>query len=116
MTSKPITLPTEPELAAYAAALIDRERRDAQVGLRTLIGFFGLGAIGSAVIALLVAQSHRVLALPAVVVVALIVFALGRRLFRFVRAINKLQQGWREGRLSNGELALDVARQHANGR
>ena len=115
MATEPTPIATEPDDAAYAAALIVRERRDAQAGLWTLMVFFGLGTIGSVIIAVFVARLHQGLALPLVVVVGLIFIALMRRLFRFVRALGKLQQGWRDGRLSNGELAIDVARRRTAG-
>src|SRR5579884_1299667 len=96
-----------PEEMALAQALIDRERTDARLGLRILGGFFLVSAALAAIFSFFVFHHADALTIAFAIVVVLIIFGLGRRLLRFNRAFRRVEQNWREGKLSTGQSALE---------
>ncbi len=109
--SSPITESgSSAEDTAYATALIDQERKDAQAGLITLAIFFGLGTIGSIIIEFFVVRGRSPAAIPLGILLLLIVLSIGRRVWRIARAIFKMRQAWSAGKLADGRDALAVAR------
>ena len=99
-----------PEENALAQALIERERADARLGFRILGGFFLVSAALAALFSFFVFHHANALTIAFAIVVVLIIFGLGRRIFRFGRSFRRVQQNWREGNLSTGQSAIEAAR------
>lgn len=110
-----MTTPSAPpttEEAHYAQELIRQERITLRVGVTTLSVLLSISTLVALLFALFLGKAlgfERV-ALPAVVIIGLLAFLSGRRIWRLVRASSQARTFWRDGKLSTGELAIDVAR------
>jgi hypothetical protein len=101
--------PTADETDA-AQGLIDRERADLRAGFTVITIFFLIVGITVGLLGFFVVRRFIPAALPVGAVIALLMFAFGRRMRRFVIAARQARRNWQEGKLSNGEDAVAAAR------
>ena len=106
--NNPNTAQTEQD-AAVAQALIASEQANLRTGFAVLFGFFLLVAVGAFLFSLFILHHANIFSIPVGIAILLILFSLGRRIFRFSRSMRGVQQNWNAGRLGSGESAVAAA-------